>query len=43
MSDALPIFVSHCHEDNVFCQQLVTALRGAGANVWYDEHNLGAG
>ena len=25
------------------CDQLVAALRGAGADVWYDEHNLGAG
>ena len=23
--------------------QFVGALRGAGADVWYDEHNLGAG
>ncbi len=43
MANALPIFVSHSHEDAAFCQALVTALRGAGADVWYDEHNLGAG
>src|SRR6185437_12127147 len=43
MAIALPIFVSHSHEDSAFCQELVTALRGAGADVWYDEHNLGAG
>ncbi len=43
MAIALPIFVSHSHEDVAFCQALVTALRGAGADVWYDEHNLGAG
>jgi len=42
MATALPIFVSHSHEDTAFCQALVTALRGAGADVWYDEHNLGA-
>ena len=43
MANALPIFVSHSHEDTAFCQALVTALREAGADVWYDEHNLGAG
>jgi hypothetical protein len=43
MANALPIFVSHSHEDTAFCQALVTALRGAGADVWYDEENLGAG
>ncbi len=43
MANALPIFVSHSHEDSAFCQALVTALRGAGADVWFDEHNLGAG
>jgi tetratricopeptide (TPR) repeat protein len=43
MANALPIFVSHSHEDTTFCQALVTALREAGADVWYDEHNLGAG
>lgn len=37
------IFVSHSHEDKAFCDALVRALRGAGADVWYDEHNLGAG
>jgi tetratricopeptide (TPR) repeat protein len=37
------IFVSHSHEDEAFCHALVDALRGAGADVWYDEHNLGAG
>jgi tetratricopeptide (TPR) repeat protein len=39
----LPIFVSHSHEDAAFCQALVTALRGAGADVWYDERNLESG
>jgi len=41
--DPLKIFVSHSHEDNAFCQQLVRALRGAGADAWFDEHDLGAG
>ena len=43
MATPLPIFVSHSHEDDAFCQALVTALRAAGADVWYDEQNLGAG
>jgi hypothetical protein len=37
------IFVSHSHQDAAFCQELVVALRAAGANVWYDEHNMGSG
>jgi tetratricopeptide (TPR) repeat protein len=37
------IFVSHSHQDNAFCHALVKALRGAGADVWYDEHDLGSG
>jgi tetratricopeptide (TPR) repeat protein len=37
------IFISHSHEDNQFCDALVRALRESGADVWYDEHNLGAG
>jgi tetratricopeptide (TPR) repeat protein len=37
------IFISHSSSDNAVCDQLVTTLRGSGADVWYDEHNLGAG
>jgi TIR domain/Tetratricopeptide repeat len=37
------IFVSHSHEDDAFCRALVEGLRRAGADVWYDEHNLGSG
>jgi formylglycine-generating enzyme required for sulfatase activity len=37
------IFVSHAHEDNALCRAFVQALRLAGAEVWYDEHNLGYG
>lgn len=37
------IFVSHSHQDNPFCRALVEALRNAGADAWYDEHNLGPG
>ena len=39
----LEIFVSHSHEDDAFCRLLVDALRHAGADVWYDEHNLVSG
>jgi hypothetical protein len=39
----LKVFLSHSSQDKPVCDQLVTALRGAGADVWYDEHNLGAG
>jgi tetratricopeptide (TPR) repeat protein len=39
----LRMFVSHSSTDRPFADALVTALRQAGANVWYDEHNLGAG
>jgi tetratricopeptide (TPR) repeat protein len=37
------IFVSHSHKDDDACHALVDALRGAGADVWYDEHNMGSG
>jgi tetratricopeptide (TPR) repeat protein len=37
------IFVSHSHHDNAFCQEIVQALRDAGADVWYDEQNLDSG
>ncbi|MBA2680946.1 MAG: toll/interleukin-1 receptor domain-containing protein, partial [Ktedonobacteraceae bacterium] len=39
----MQIFVSHSHSDSAFCHSLVDALRNAGADVWYDEHNLGSG
>jgi tetratricopeptide (TPR) repeat protein len=39
----MSIFVSHSHQDDAFCRSLVTALRAADADVWYDEQNLGAG
>jgi tetratricopeptide (TPR) repeat protein len=38
-----PIFVSHSHEDNTFCCELVNALRMPGVDVWYDEQDLGPG
>jgi tetratricopeptide (TPR) repeat protein len=43
MAEQLRVFVSHSHKDNKFCHQIVQALRDAGADVWYDEHNLGWG
>lgn len=37
------IFISHSHADNNFARKLADALRAAGADVWYDEHNLTSG
>jgi tetratricopeptide (TPR) repeat protein len=37
------IFVSHSSTDAAFTRMLVTALTAAGADVWYDERNLGHG
>lgn len=39
----MSIFVNHSHHDAPFCHKLVRALRDAGADVWYDEHNLASG
>jgi tetratricopeptide (TPR) repeat protein len=39
----MQVFVSHSHEDDAFCRQLVAALRQAGADVWYDAHKLDSG
>lgn len=39
----MKIFVSHTSSDKAICDRLVASLRSAGADVWYDEHNLGAG
>lgn len=43
MSEITRIFVSHSHSDNAWCRAFVTALRARGADVWYDEQNLGFG
>ena len=43
MAEQLRVFVSHASEDRAFCDALVRALIGAGADVWYDERNLGSG
>lgn len=37
------IFVSHSHKDDAYCHTFVSALRAAGLDVWYDEHNATAG
>ncbi|MFI5277794.1 MAG: toll/interleukin-1 receptor domain-containing protein, partial [Ktedonobacterales bacterium] len=39
----LQVFVSHTKDNSDFCHTVVEGLRGAGANVWYDEHNMGSG
>lgn len=41
--EQLRIFVSHSQADHSYCRALVTGLRAANADVWYDEHNLGSG
>ncbi len=43
MAHAARIFVSHAPEDTAWCRAFVQALRDAGADVWYDEHDLGDG
>ena len=42
-SQRMMVFVSHAHEDDAFCRAVVEGLRGAAADVWYDEHNRGSG
>lgn len=42
MAEQLRIFVSYASEDSAFCRTIVEALRGAGADVWYDEYNMGS-
>ncbi|HEY1388797.1 MAG TPA: toll/interleukin-1 receptor domain-containing protein [Ktedonobacterales bacterium] len=39
----LRIFLSHSSADRDFADTLARALRGAGADVWYDETHLGTG
>jgi hypothetical protein len=44
--DAAPppkVFVSHSHSDDTFTNRLVDDLRQAGATVWMDNTDLGAG
>jgi TIR domain len=43
MAPAARIFVSRAHEDTAWCRAFVQALREAGADLWYDEHDLGDG
>lgn len=42
-SQAAHLFVSHSHEDTDWTRPFVQSLRQAGADVWYDEHDLGYG
>lgn len=37
------IFLSHSADDEPFCDAVFQALYSAGADVWYDRHNLRAG
>jgi TIR domain len=37
------VFVSHSHEDRIWCHSYVEALRQGGADVCYDEQNLSYG
>ena len=39
----LRVFLSHSSTDRDFADVLARALRGGGADVWYDETHLGAG
>src|SRR5579863_1226873 len=43
MPQAARIFVSHASEDSAWCHEFVAGLNSAGADAWYDEHNLGYG
>ncbi|HEX8994958.1 MAG TPA: TIR domain-containing protein [Ktedonobacterales bacterium] len=37
------IFVSHSYADHAWSRAFVATLRSRGADVWYDEHNMGYG
>lgn len=43
MAAQLRVFISHASEDSAFCQAMVDALTGAGADVWYDGRNPDSG
>ncbi len=38
----MQVFLSHSSADKDVAERVVVALRRAGADVWFDEHNLGA-
>lgn len=40
---ATRLFVSHSTQDNAWCRELVSALKAAGYDVWYDEQGLTGG
>jgi formylglycine-generating enzyme required for sulfatase activity len=37
------LFVSHSTQDNIWCRELVAALKAAGYDIWYDEQGLTGG
>ena len=39
----MQVFLSHSSADRAVAERVVGALRGAQADVWFDEHNLGPG
>jgi formylglycine-generating enzyme required for sulfatase activity len=43
MTISLSAFVSHSHNDNLWCRPFVQALHDAGLDVWYDEKGLSGG
>jgi tetratricopeptide (TPR) repeat protein len=43
MMSQLRVFLSHSSQDKAAADTIAKTLRDAGADVWYDEHNLGAG
>lgn len=43
MAQQMKVFVSHSHQNNAFCKKLVKALKGADADVWYDDESLHTG
>lgn len=41
--EALQIFVSHSHKDNVWCDKFVEGLNEYNVDIWYDKQGLKAG
>lgn len=37
------VFISYSHQDQLFARSICYALRGAGVDVWYDEHDVEIG
>lgn len=34
------LFISYCHDDEVWCSEFVDALKARGVEVWFDRHEL---